>query len=73
MPWRSFVVWNAAGGVSWATTVGLVAYFVGNTATSAIAAFGLFGLLAVVFAVIGTLLMRRLRPAPRPTPPAGQP
>jgi membrane protein DedA with SNARE-associated domain len=71
MPWRSFVVWNAAGGVSWATTVGLVAYFVGNTATSAIAAFGLFGLLAAVFAVIGTLLMRRLRPAP--TPPAGQP
>lgn len=30
MPWRSFAVWNAAGAISWATTVGLVAYLVGN-------------------------------------------
>ena len=62
MPWRSFVVWNAAGGISWATTMGLVAYFVGKSATSAIAAFGLFGLLAVLFAAAGRLLLRRLPP-----------
>jgi membrane protein DedA with SNARE-associated domain len=73
MPWRSFAVWNAAGGISWATTVGLVAYFVGNTASSAITAFGLFGLLVVLFAGLGALLIRRLRPGPRQTPPAGQP
>jgi membrane protein DedA with SNARE-associated domain len=65
MPWRSFAVWNAAGGISWATTIGLVAYFVGNTATSAITAFGLFGLLAVVVAAAGALFLRRLRPNPR--------
>jgi membrane protein DedA with SNARE-associated domain len=60
MPWKSFAVWNAAGGISWATTIGLVAYFVGNTATNAITAFGLFGLLAVVLAAGGALLLRRL-------------
>ena len=63
MPWRSFAVWNAAGGISWATTVGLVAYFVGNTATSAITAFGVFGLLAVVFAAAGRVLSRGVRGA----------
>jgi membrane protein DedA with SNARE-associated domain len=62
MPWRSFAVWNAAGGISWATTIGLVAYFVGSTATSAITAFGLFGLLVVVFTAAGALLVRRLHP-----------
>jgi membrane protein DedA with SNARE-associated domain len=61
MPWRSFAVWNAAGAVSWATTMGLVAYFVGRTATSAIAAFGLFGVLAVVVAASGRLVVRRTR------------
>ena len=58
MPWRSFAVWNAAGAISWATTVGLVAYLVDNTATSAITAFGLFGLLVVMFAAAGSLLLR---------------
>jgi membrane protein DedA with SNARE-associated domain len=62
MPWRSFAVWNAAGGISWATTIGLVAYFVGATATNALTAFGLFGLLVVVLAGAGALLLRRLHP-----------
>jgi membrane protein DedA with SNARE-associated domain len=60
MPWRSFAVWNAAGGISWATTIGLVAYSVGSTATSAIMAFGLFSLLVVVLAIAGALVLRRL-------------
>jgi hypothetical protein len=42
--------------------MGLVAYFVGKSATSAIAALGLFGLLAVLFAAVGRLLLRRLPP-----------
>jgi membrane protein DedA with SNARE-associated domain len=66
MPWRSFAVWNAAGGISWATTIGLVAYFVGNTATSAITAIGLFGLLAAVLAAAGALIVRRLHPSSGP-------
>jgi membrane protein DedA with SNARE-associated domain len=62
MPWKSFALWNAAGGISWATTVGVVAYFVGSTATSAITAFGAFGLLLVLFAAAGRLLLRRTAP-----------
>jgi membrane protein DedA with SNARE-associated domain len=65
MPWRSFAVWNAAGGISWATTIGLVAYFVGHTATSAIMAFGLFGLLAALLVGGGALLLHRTTPPAR--------
>ena len=44
MPWRSFVLWNALGGIVWATAIGLIAYFLGQSAGGAIEAFGLFGL-----------------------------
>src|SRR5580692_2977694 len=27
MEWKEFALWNAAGGISWATTIGLLAYF----------------------------------------------
>ena len=59
MPWRSFALWNAAGGITWATTMGLVAYFVGKTATSAISAFGLLGLLGVGVGAAGRRFLRR--------------
>jgi membrane protein DedA with SNARE-associated domain len=62
MPWRSFAVWNAAGGITWATTIGLLAYFVGKTATSAVGAFGVFGLLAVVSWAAGRRFLRRHQP-----------
>jgi membrane protein DedA with SNARE-associated domain len=69
MPWRSFVVWNALGGLCWASAVGLVAYFLGQSASNAIEAFGVYGLVAVALAVVGALIMhrrhtRRARPAP---------
>lgn len=51
MRWRSFFLWNALGGVCWATAVGLVAYFLGSTAGNAIQAFGLYGLAAVLVAI----------------------
>jgi membrane protein DedA with SNARE-associated domain len=59
MRWRSFVFWNAAGGICWATAIGLLAYFVGHSASGALQAFGLFGLLAVLLAVIGLLIAHR--------------
>jgi membrane protein DedA with SNARE-associated domain len=59
MRWRSFAFWNAAGGICWASTIGLLAYFVGHSASNAIQTFGLFGLLAVTLAAIGLLIMRR--------------
>lgn len=59
MHWRSFFLWNALGGIVWATAVGLVAYFVGHTAGNAIQTFGLYGLAAVLLAAGGAFLSHR--------------
>jgi membrane protein DedA with SNARE-associated domain len=59
MPWRSFVLWNALGGITWACAIGLIAYFLGSSAGNAIEAFGLYGLAAFVIAIVGGLVMRR--------------
>ncbi|HWG07387.1 MAG TPA: VTT domain-containing protein [Solirubrobacteraceae bacterium] len=59
MPWRSFLLWNALGGICWATGIGLLAYFLGNSASNAIEAFGIWGLIAAVLAVIGGFVLHR--------------
>jgi len=62
MPWRSFVVWNACGGICWATAIGLLAYFLGHSAGNAIQAFGLYGLAAALIGLAsGFWLHRRHR------------
>jgi membrane-associated protein len=60
MRWRSFVFWNACGGICWATAIGLLAYFLGHAAGNAIQTFGLFGL-AAVLVVVGGLLIAHFR------------
>jgi membrane protein DedA with SNARE-associated domain len=60
MRWRSFLLWNACGGICWATGVGLAAYYLGHAAGSAVQTFGLFGLIAVILAVGGALLAHQL-------------
>jgi membrane protein DedA with SNARE-associated domain len=60
MRWRSFLFWNALGGICWATGVGLIAYYLGHAAGDALQAFGLFGLVAVVVVAVG-LLVAHLR------------
>jgi membrane protein DedA with SNARE-associated domain len=49
MHWATFLFWNAAGGIAWATLVGLVAYYGGQSAADAIARYGIyaFGVIAV--------------------------
>jgi membrane protein DedA with SNARE-associated domain len=59
MHWRSFVLWNALGGITWACAIGLIAYFLGHSASNAIEAFGLYGLAAVLFAIVTTLIAHR--------------
>ncbi len=59
MRWRSFVCWNALGGICWATAVGLIAYFLGTAASNAIEAFGIYGLVAVVIAAGGVFVAHR--------------
>ena len=51
MPWWRFFLYNAAGGILWATGIGLLAYFLGKAAADAV---GRYGLAAVgVLAVLG--------------------
>ncbi len=59
MRWRTFFLWNALGGICWATGVGLIAYFLGQSASNAIAAFGIYGLVAVAVAVAGAFALHR--------------
>jgi len=59
MHWRSFVLWNALGGIVWASTIGLIAYFLGHSAGNAIEAFGLFGLAAVLIAAVSGFIVHR--------------
>jgi membrane protein DedA with SNARE-associated domain len=42
MPWWRFLFWNALGGIAWATTFGLVAYYGGKAVADAIARYGLY-------------------------------
>jgi membrane protein DedA with SNARE-associated domain len=70
MPWPSFVLWNALGGITWACAIGLIAYFLGHSAGNAIEAFGIYGLVALLLAIVGILVMRR-RHVRRESPAAG--
>ena len=59
MRWRSFAFWNACGGIAWATGVGLLAYFLGNSAGNVVQAFGLYGLAAFILAAGGAFFVHR--------------
>jgi membrane protein DedA with SNARE-associated domain len=59
MRWRSFFVWNAAGGIGWATSVGLAAYFGGKAVEGVIAKVGLYGGSAVVAVLLIAFLLHR--------------
>lgn len=58
MRWRSFLLWNALGGVVWATAVGLGAYFGGAAAERVIKVAGIAGLVGLVAVVVGLLVWR---------------
>ncbi len=61
MRWWTFLGWNAAGGILWATLVSLIAYFLGDAAADAIGRFGLYaGGGVVLLTVLGWLVVRRL-------------
>ena len=44
MPWRRFLLWNALGGIGWASTVGALAYLLGRSASGSLGAIGFVGL-----------------------------
>jgi membrane protein DedA with SNARE-associated domain len=64
MHWWTFFLWNAAGGIVWATLVGLVAYYAGHAAADAIDRYGLWagvGLVVLLALVFGGLHFWRKR------------
>ena len=48
MPWWRFLFWNASGGIVWAVTVALVAFYGGKAAADAIARYGAFAAAGIV-------------------------
>jgi membrane protein DedA with SNARE-associated domain len=59
MPWWKFLLWNAAGGIVWATLVGLLAYEFGKTAADAVGKYGLYAVGGiVVLLVLGYIGLR---------------
>jgi membrane-associated protein len=61
MPWPTFLFWNALGGIAWAISIGLLAYFVGHSAETIIHIAGLGGAAAVVLAGIVVWLVLWIR------------
>jgi membrane protein DedA with SNARE-associated domain len=59
MHWWKFLFWNAAGGIAWATAVGLIAYYSGEAAASAIQRYGLYAV--AVGAAAAWIVLRRVR------------
>ena len=56
MPWWRFLLFNAAGGILWATLVGLVAYYSGHAAATAIQTYGLYAAGAIAVATVAVVL-----------------
>jgi membrane-associated protein len=61
MSWPTFLFWNALGGIAWATSIGLIAYFVGHSAEKIIHLAGLGGAAAVVLGGVVLWLVLRTR------------
>ena len=62
MQWSRFLFWNAAGGIAWATAVGLTAYYAGQAAADAIARYGLYAAaIVIVVVIVGWLGVRHVR------------
>ncbi|MEA2295549.1 MAG: hypothetical protein QOE86_3188 [Solirubrobacteraceae bacterium] len=61
MPWPVFAFWNALGGIAWATSVGLLAYYLGSTAGTIIKDIGVGGVALAAVAIVGFIAWRRLR------------
>src|SRR4029450_4200497 len=52
MPWRSFLLWNALGGIVWALWFGLLGYFGGEAAAHLVEKVGIGAAITVGLAVV---------------------
>jgi membrane-associated protein len=63
MPWPTFLFWNALGGITWAASISLSIYFLGDLAEHAIEVVGPISAGIVVAALVAFWLYRRRRKA----------
>jgi membrane protein DedA with SNARE-associated domain len=61
MRWRSFLVFNALGGISWAVTVGLLAYVAGDAIGVIIRDVGLAAFALIAALAVGAYVVHRRR------------
>lgn len=61
MGWGRFVAWNALGGIAWATSIGIAAYFVGAAAARIVGELGLLGAALLVTVAIALFFLNRRR------------
>jgi membrane protein DedA with SNARE-associated domain len=61
MPWRSFLMYNALGGISWAVTVGLLAYLAGDAIETIIRDVGVAAFALVAVVAVGAYAVHRRR------------
>lgn len=78
MRFREFFVWNALGGISWASAFGLAGYFGGSAAAHVIERFGVVAAIVLGVALVALLVVlrvrrRRARREAEPTSPAPAP
>jgi membrane protein DedA with SNARE-associated domain len=59
MPWWRFFLYNAAGGIAWATTIGLLAYYVGKAAADAVSKYGLVAVVVLAAIAVVAFFARR--------------
>lgn len=55
MSWPTFLAWNAAGGIAWAISIGVLAYFVGEAAIAVLHTVGYVALGVFAVVVIGVV------------------
>jgi membrane protein DedA with SNARE-associated domain len=60
MPWGSFIVYNALGGIAWAVSVGVLSYWAGHSADNVLKVVGVGGL-GVGLVVLGAFVLWRWR------------
>lgn len=79
MPWHSFLIWNAAGGIVWAIIYGLLGFFLGRHVALLERIIGFVGIGGVVVAaalivvLVGAWWVRRRAKGKAAPTPAGQP